>query len=432
MNRFKQADFFLYLWYIALFISMICCFRAISSIAIALILLTGIIKNKIENGFFLNERLKLPFLLACCLIFILQLVSLFYNSGFNKSLADLQEKTALFFIPLALCCCNFVNKETRYKLMKPYVSIMAAAMLYCLLTALYKFIFQHAQPDVFFYHQLVLPFKQHAVQVSIYFFVALVYLRETIRNGVYLFNRRIHFAFIFYFILCLFLLSSRLVISFSVCCLLYYVVLFLKLNIRNRFPIFVSLSAGLILLLVVFSTTNHVSKRFAEILHGNPLLVEQKEFSPAIYFNGLQFRLLQWRFVKEILDEHNAWLTGVSGDAQKLLDQKYTSTHMYTGDGGNGSRGYLSYNTHNQFLQSLLQMGIPGLFVFILICYAMILLVLKRKNRELDFVVILLLAYCFNEAVFETQYGLMLFTFFPLFLYFGTENISVGDPRIQQ
>ena len=47
-------------------------------------------------------------------------------------------------------------------------------------------------------------------------------------------------------------------------------------------------------------------------------------------------------------------------------------------------------------------------------------------------VVILLLAYCFNESVFETQYGLTLFTFFPLFLYFGTENISVSKTGIQE
>ncbi len=181
---------------------------------------------------------------------------------------------------------------------------------------------------------------------------------------------------------------------------------FFLADVKNRFPIFVSLSAGLVLLLFIFSTTNRVSKRFAEILHGNVQLVEQKDFNPAIYFNGLQFRLLQWRFVKEILNEHHAWLTGVSGDAQKLLDQKYVSTHMYTGDVKTRSRGYLSYNTHNQFLQSLLQLGIPGLLVFVLICWTIITLALKRKSRELSLVVILLLAYCFNESVFERSTAL--------------------------
>ncbi len=226
MSRFKQADLFLYLWYIALFISMICCFRAISSIAIALILITGLVKNKIENGSWLNKRLRVKFLIVCSLVFLLQLLSLFYNSGFNGSFADLQEKTALLFIPFALCCCNYLNKETRRKLMKPYVCIMAAAMFYCLLAALYKYLFKNAEPEIFFYHELVLPFKQHAVQVSIYLFVALLYLLGMIKNKVFFFNRIIHFSFLFYFIGCLLLLSSRLVISFSVCCLLYYAVLF--------------------------------------------------------------------------------------------------------------------------------------------------------------------------------------------------------------
>ena len=165
---------------------------------------------------------------------------------------------------------------------------------------------------------------------------------------------------------------------------------------------------------LVLLTQNKVSKRFNEIVSGNIDLVEQKNFTPAIYFNGLQFRLLQWRFVHEILTEQHAWIKGVPGDAQALLDDKYTSTHMYTGDAHTETRGYLGYNTHDEFLQSLLQSGIPGLLAFIFICCTMLRMAIRKKNDELSFCVILLIAYCFNEAVFETQYGIMLFTFFPL------------------
>ena len=62
----------------------------------------------------------------------------------------------------------------------------------------------------------------------------------------------------------------------------------------------------------------------------------------------------------------------------------------------------------------------------------MLALAKKRRNLELSLVVILLLAYCFNESVFETQYGLTLFTFFALFMYWGTENISGGNSGNQQ
>jgi O-antigen ligase len=422
MNRSKQLYWLLYLLYIIFFVSMICCFRAVSSISIGLLFLAGLFKNKIDTGVWINIHVKNRFLAACFLFYLLQVIALLYTANLHEGAKNMQTKSAMVIVPLALCCSNYLNAQVREKLMKYYIWILAAVLFYCLLMASYKYWFTHAQNDVFFYHELVSPFKQHAVLVSIYVFTGLVYLLEKVSKGFIFYNKPVHFLLIFYFTGCLLLLSSKLVITFSACCLLYYSFLIFKTKLNNRFTLVTSLFAGLVMILLVLATQNRISKRFNEIISGDLSLVEQQDFNPGIYFNGLQFRLLQGRFVKEILNEQHAWLTGVSDEAQALLDKKYISTHMYTGDASTGARGYLGYNTHDQFLQSLLASGIPGLLVFILICCAMISLAIRRKNRELSIIVILLIAYCFNEAVFEIQYGLMLFTFFPLFLYYGMEE----------
>jgi O-antigen ligase len=425
MNNSKYLDGFLYVWYIVFFISIVCSFRAVSSITIGLILVTGLIKNKIDTASWLNMRLKNRFLAACCLFYLMQVTAMLYKANLNESVKHLQTQTAIFFVPLSLCSSNYLNGQVRQKLMKYYIWIITAVLFYCLLLASYKYCFLNAQNDVFFYHKLVIPFRQHAVQVSIFLFAGLVYLLENVKNGRTFHNKPIYFLLIFYFTCCILLLSSKLVIIFSACCLIYYFFLFIKANLNNRFTVFTSLFAGLAMIILVLSTQNRISTRFNEIVSGDLSLVQQQNFNPGIYFNGLQFRLLQWRFVKEILTENNAWLTGVSDNAQPLLDKKYISTHMntgYTGEMGTGHRGYLGYNTHNEFLESLLQSGIPGLLVFILLCYTMIRLAIHRQNRELRLIVLLLIIYCFNESVFETQYGIMLFTFFPLFLYYGSEK----------
>lgn len=181
-------------------------------------------------------------------------------------------------------------------------------------------------------------------------------------------------------------------------------------------------------MLIVF-TQNKISKRFSELSSGDMNLIQQKSFNPGIYFNGIQLRLLEARFVNEILTEQQAWLTGVSDEAQILLNEKYINNNMYIGDGITADRGYLGYNTHNQFLESMLQSGIAGLLTFILICYTMVQLAIQRKNRQLAIITVLLIAYCFNESVFETQYGITLFTFFPLFFNFGTHNIATGNKK---
>lgn len=422
-------DLFLLLLHIVFLTSIVCCFRAVSSMAIGLLLLAGLVKNKQDGGNWLNKHCRNPFLIGCCLFYLVQLAGLLYTNNPGESIKEMQIKSALFFVPLALCCCNFLNANVFERIMQYFTWIIAAMLLYCLLLALYKFYVQGASNDVFFYHALVLPFQQHAVQVSIYVFAALVYLLEKVVKRKVFYNRAIHYTMLLYLTCCILLLSSKLVIVFLAGLLLYYFFLGLKTKLHRRIIPGVALITGFVIIVLVLSSGNRISRRFNEIGTGNLWLFEQPVFSPGIYFNGLQFRLLQWRFVREILTEQHAWFKGVTGEAQHFLDNKYTSTHMYTGDGA-GHGGYLSYNTHDQFLQSLLQSGIVGLIAFVLVCAAMLLLAIRRKSRVLTAILLLLLAYCFNEAVFETQYGIVLFTYFPLLIYYGTENTIASKIRL--
>jgi O-antigen ligase len=219
------------------------------------------------------------------------------------------------------------------------------------------------------------------------------------------------------------MLSSKLVISFLVIYLAYYFIISFSRKTMRPVPAFSAISVFLIIVALISFTQNPVSKRFNDIFSGDASLAYRQQFAPGIYFNGVQFRLLEWRFVSQILTEKNAWLTGVStGDAQKLLDDIYISTNMYIGEPGSNDHGFLGYDTHNEFLQSVLQSGIPGLLAFIFVCYTMIHLAVRRKNIRLSAIVILLIAYSFMEAGFEGQYGLILFTFFPLLIYFGSDE----------
>lgn len=422
MRLLKQLHLLMMLWYVLLFASMVCSFRAVSSSCIALLLVTAILINKKSTGYWISSQTNNRFAATCCLFYCIRVVDACCTGNLVESLADLQTKTALIFVPLAICCSSYPHAIQKRRLLQTYVWIVSAAMLYCLLTAGYAWYFNHAPTSVFFYHALVSPFRQHAVQVSILLFAAFVYLLEQIKQGRWLFSRPVHGALLLYSMGCLLLLSSRLVISFSAACLAYYAIFFFSSRRKNRLVLVVVIVATMVAMAGVAFTHNRVGDRFHEVLSGKLDIMHQQQFTPATYFNGVQFRLLQWRLVKEILTDQRAWVTGVGSRAQVLLNHKYTSMHMYTGSVASGTQGYIGLNTHNQFLQALLQCGIPGLLAFILMCVAMVRLAVRQQNTELRFMVLLLLAYCFNEAVLETQYGLLLFTFFPLFLYHGNNS----------
>ena len=231
-----------------------------------------------------------------------------------------------------------------------------------------------------------------------------------------LFRKPLHFFLIVFFTIFLFLLSSKLVIAYF---LVYFAFVLIRSFSLVSKPFILSSTIGLIVFFAfVLIVPNPVSNRFQEIIGTDFDFLKSEKYNPGEYFNGLQFRMLQWRFVPQILTEKKAWLTGVSvGNAQSLLDQKYRSANMYVGDSRRGDKGFLGYNTHNEVLEALLQTGVPGLLIFILIIGSLIRMAWKRRNPELVFVTILLISYCFLESVLESQYSLVIFLFFPSFFY---------------
>ncbi|WP_207512300.1 O-antigen ligase family protein [Longitalea luteola] len=398
--------------------SVVCGFRAVSSMAIGSILITAVFKNRMATGAWLHRDVKNRYVLACSLFFLLQLIPLAYSDHFIEAWKHVQVKSALLFLPLCYYSYPFINKTRFQLLMKVTVFTLALLLTWCLVLSCFKYSNQ-AGINVFFYHQLVADLGHHAVQFAILVYAALIYLLQTGYEGRYVVNRNIHLLLMGYFIAGILLLSSKLVILFMVGSLFYYLFITLKKSVDTWQVVSIIAVAGLFISSIILFTRNPISRRFNDIMQGNITLVQQSSFDPGDYFNGVQFRLLQWRFVKEILQENKAWIAGVSpAKAQSLLDQKYAATHMYTGVAGTNDRGFLGYNTHNQFLESLLQSGFIGLVCFSFICFEMVRLAVGKNRSMLHSLVLLLLAYSFTESVLETQYGLIIFIFLPLLFSF--------------
>ena len=271
--------------------------------------------------------------------------------------------------------------------------------------------------SIFFYHALVHPISQHAIYFSLLVLIGLIFLLESIKKNDFFISRPFHLWIIIFLSIFLLLLSSKLVIFFYLAYVLSGLLFMLKKNKVSRISVIGLFSLIILAFIWVLAVPNPVSKRFNEIVNGDIKVITQDTFKPSDYFNGLQFRLLQWKFVPEILSDNNRWLIGVSpGDAQTYLNEKYLSKNMYSGDPLKGTRGYLIYNAHNQFLQTTLQTGIIGLLILIVICFCMVKMAVKHKSRTTIFITLLLLAWLFTESAFETQYGIVIFTFFPMFL----------------
>jgi O-antigen ligase len=419
-NSTTFPDLLLFLLYVIFVSSVILSFRAITSISLVCLGLTGLIRNRIDKRHFFNRNLLNPFFICCCLLFTLQLFSVVYSENTVQAWRNVWGKSLLMIVPFCLWCCDYVNESRRRKIMKWCCLVLFAACLFALTRAFSIYLTTH-DPSVLFYHQLVEPYSGHAIQFSILIFVALVYLLELQKSKQHVLNNTFQRFLIIFFSLMLLLLSSKLVIVFYLGYLLYFLLMIRKYN--SKLIIIGFIAAFFAVCVFVFSTNNPMSDRFRDIVYTDFRMLERDKFDPGNYFNGLQFRLLQWRFVPQILNERKAWATGVGvGDAQQLLNEKYVSENMYIGDSQRGGKGFLGYNTHNEFLQSLLETGIPGLLLYVTVCISLIKMMFEKRQALFIFISILLLAYSFSESVFESQYSSIIFLFFPLFFYVDARN----------
>jgi len=421
-NFFNTLLFILYIIFLG---SVVFSFRAITSITIACIPLAGLIKNKAEQQNFPNHTLANPLFIFCCLLFLAEIFSLIYTHNQFEGWKNIWGKSVLIVVPLGLYCCNYITSTTRKQILKWYCIMLFAACAFALYRAFADFLATN-DTSVFFYHRLVSLYSGHAIQFSILVLVGLLYLFESLRNKERALNKIFQLFLVFFFSIFLFLLSSKLVISFYIIYIFYYLIKIVREKRRNKPAVMLLIAGFATSCILLFSTNNVISRRFIEIIGTDFGFLKKEKFTESNYFNGLQFRLLQWKLVPEILNDKKAWLGGVGvGDGQADLNEKYSSKKLYTGTPERGDTGFLGYNTHNEFLEALLQTGIVGFLLFALICFTLIKMVLQKKSAVLTFITMLLLAYSFSESVLESQYSSIIFLFFPVFFCLnGNKNLS--------
>ena len=408
---------------ILFFVGFIFDIRFIVGFSTIMMAANAFLVNRLETGKWWNPGFFNLFTTGLVLYFALAAIALLYTKNLPRGFAIFQTNLGMIVLPVGVMYSSLVNRQSYRKWMKVYILILFAATVLAIVHAaiLYN---QHHDTSVFFYHNLVDSYSKHAIQFSVIVFIGLLFLIQEYSSLPFFRNKTRIIIGIVYFSFFLFLLSSKLVISIYALYLLY-IFSFTDIFFRRRDYRFAGLFIFIALMTGVFITDTPIKKRMQEDWDARISKIGQQKFSPADYFTGVQFRMLSWRFAYEILNEKHAWVLGLSpGDSQDILNEKYTQENMFIGGAPENKTGFLGYHTHNQFLQAVLETGVFGLAFFIIACAGLIRLAKKLAQRSFTVFVILLLCNCFTDAPLETQYGIILFVFFPLLMYRGSQEAT--------
>lgn len=249
----------------------------------------------------------------------------------------------------------------------------------------------------FTYHRLAMPFHTGAVYFSCYLLFALFTAGEAP------FSTRIRTAIILFLLLLLLLSASKLFIGLGLPLLAIH---YGRNAFRLRGQQKLTLAAGL-LILTLFSIP--FLQRAKRIMHPDFSLVGRENLRGIPEPDGLTLRLVFWRFGMEILREQDGWLTGTGMlRSQQLLDKKITDDGLYTGVPGTSDTGYLGYNFHDQYLETLVRNGVPGLLLLL----AILLIFAIQPQRRLfapKLFIGALAGFFLTESVLQRQAGLVFF-----------------------
>lgn len=357
-----------------------------------------------------------PVFISFLVLFLIECGGMLHTGNTKAGLKNVETSAGLIALPFILITGKQFFSRCLWKILRVFCFLLVATTVYCIVLA----IIQHANTgdtNSFYYHELVKPVNHHAVYFSVFLLTGIAILFADIRkqgfDSIKIYVRLICVAWFFFIII---LLASKLMLLAAI----LLIVILAPLTFTGKSRLMASgavIAVCISCVVILFSVDNPIQKRLRDMFSGNPELFTQNKFSTEIYFNGLQFRLLNWRFGWEILKENNAILLGVSsGDAQQLLNEKFLSAGMYSGDPQRNDTGYLNLNFHNQFLQTFVESGVTGLLALLFNFVLLLVLAFKRNSINAICMLVLLLLFFLTESVLERQYGIFLYAFFPLLL----------------
>jgi O-antigen ligase len=356
------------------------------------------------------KNIKLPLLFI--LFYLLHVIGLFYSSNSDYALFDLEVKASLLIFPLVLSFTPALDKENLSKVINAFIQGCFIAIMICFIAAVYRYQYT-AETLEFFYGRFSV--FHHAGYFAMYLnfaVAALVIKLFDSENSTY--RKVFYMVLLALFSLVIFLLASRAGILIYL--LIFSGTLFFLIYLKMYFRFFLVLAIAGALTALVISHSGYTVSRI--------MLMKESLSNSEVAGGYKDGRLYVWEASTNIIK--NNLLIGVgTGDVKDVLKQELNNL-------GYKKPVDLNLNSHNQYLQSAIAIGVPSVLLLIsIMLFLFILSIIKRFFLYAAFLVILAISMLF-ESVLETQAGVVFYAFFNSLLFFSMVNFNQKNIQSHQ
>ncbi|MCJ8166398.1 O-antigen ligase family protein [Pontibacter sp. E15-1] len=353
----------------------------------------------------IRGSLYLPALLPP-LFLIMHAIGLLYSDDLSRGWHNIETKLALLVVPLyvSMVWKNGLDRKETDKILLFFVLSCCAAYLYLIFKALLLLISVQA-PEVsvafaFSRDNLASYLFQHPVYIALIAaccFQVLVYFLMQYWTGMTLIRKLVLILALMISFGVVILMGARM----SLIAVTVTVVAWLSILILNRRKYFLGLVLLLFFSVSVISAILYIPNiraRFKEIA--------DTEFVPpkGAYHNSTNLRVGQLYCSLKVIEDNYIWGTG-TGDYQTSLNKCYKA-HNFS-----DVLYLLSYNPHNQYLQSFLTLGIIGILLLSGALLVPLVLAIREKDWVVFMLFLVLMMSMTTESVLQTNLGVMLFAF---------------------
>ena len=348
----------------------------------------------------------LPFL------YILYVLGMCYTKNIEYGLFDLEIKISLLLIPLILVLRSniYINFPKTF-----LYSLSLGCIISFIINIIHAYILflEDKSTNHFFYSDL--SNSIHPSYLSLYVGVAIISLL-TIKNTAFLSKLNFNLLkviIILTLITYLFMLSSKAgIISFTLAIFAFSII-----KLRKKIKTFYAISISFFIILLISLTIYQVpsiERRFKEL----KMPFEKSANISIDNEYGSIARLAIIISTIDIAKQNLPWGVG-TGDTKDEITKYYISK-------GSTTIKTKFLNAHNQFTQTTIALGIPGLLLLILLFTNGFISAIKKKNILFISVLILLFIQFLFESMLEGQSGVIFISLFLSLLIIWNNNTSIS------